>query len=241
MRYESVSPSADTVELRQAIIDGCMRLLAHRFFIGTYGNVSVRVEDGLMVTPSALPYETLEPDDMVVVDWKGAAVLRGRRVPSSETEMHRRLLLFRSDLGAIVHTHSPFASALACAHRGIPVCVEDMAHLIGGEVRCAPYVCGSDHVELADIACEYMGEDSTAVLLANHGVIVGGRNLAEAMMACEVIEKAAQITLLAGMCGGVTSLTPEMVTEERQRLLYRYGRKADGALIHATEDSDRPA
>jgi L-fuculose-phosphate aldolase len=230
MMWEAVDAADDTVELREAVIQACLHLTRLRFFLGTYGNVSVRVQDGLLITPSAVCYDTMAPDDFVVVSWDGTQVLRGHRVPSSETEMHRRLMLRRPDLGAFIHTHSTYASTLSCVGRSIPACVEDMAQLIGGDVRCAPYVCGSFHDELAEGACRTIGEDSAAVLLANHGSVVGGRRLAEAVVACEVLEKAAAMTVHAAPFGGVIPMPPEMVIEERQRFLYRYGRVADGAL-----------
>ncbi len=215
-------PLPDSPELRQSIIDACRRLRQGGYIVGTWGNVSVRLADGLVITPSALDYDLLTPDDLVVVSWQGQA-LRGDRVPSSEVELHRQLLLARPDLGAVVHTHPPSASALACAHRDLPVMVEDMAQIIGADVRCTSYTPGGRHQALAAAAVAGMGE-GTAVLLANHGVVVAGRTLAEAVIATQVLEKAAFIYLSAVPVGGIVPIPAEMVAEERHRYLYKYGK-----------------
>ena len=103
----------DTNELREAVIRTCL-LMRDRlgYFVGTWGNISVRVEDGLLVTPSRMSYDAIAADDLVVVGWEGG-VLRGHRVPTSEMELHRQVLRRRPDLGALVHSHSPWASVCA--------------------------------------------------------------------------------------------------------------------------------
>ena len=219
---EPLLPPPDSPELRQAIIDACCRLRQGGYIVGTWGNVSVRLAEGLVITPSALDYAVLTPDDLVVVSWQGRT-LRGRRVPSSEAELHRRLLLARPDLAAVVHTHPPYASSLACAHRGLPVMVEDMAQIIGADVRCTPYTPGGRHQALAEAAVAGMG-GGTAVLLANHGVVVAGRSLDEAVIATQVLEKAAFIYLTAVAVGGIVPIPAEMVAEERHRYLFKYGK-----------------
>lgn len=180
----------------------------------------------MLITPSRVPYHSMVADDLVVVSWEGHRI-RGQRLPSSEMQVHRVLLLRRPDLGAIVHTHSPYASAFACAQRTIPVCVEDMAQIIGGEVCCARYVPGGRHKELAQAAWEEMGEEAAAVSLANHGPVVGGRDLAEAVVAARVLEKAAQLAIFASALGQCVIISPEHVREERLRFLYKYGREED--------------
>jgi len=224
MKYEICPPIADTPELRHEIIAACRRLSDLGFCIGTWGNISVRVTDGMLITPSRLDYAVMAPEDLVVVSWQGVRV-RGRRLPSSETELHRLLLERRPDLGAIVHSHSPFASALAAAWRDLPVVLEDMAQIIGGTVRCAAYTPGGRHRALAEAAAAAIGTDAVAVLLANHGPIIGGHDLNEALIAAQVLEKAARIFLLAQAAGGAHPIAPELVIEERHRYLYKYGKE----------------
>jgi L-fuculose-phosphate aldolase len=158
------------------------------------------------------------------VSWTGKQI-KGERLPSSETALHQAILLKRADLGAVVHTHSPMASALACAGKDLPVCVEDMAQIIGGTVKCAGYVPGGRHQELADSAAKAIGGEATAVLLSNHGPVVGGRNLREAVVASEVLEKAAGLFIRAESLGGCRKIPDEMIREERHRFLFKYGRE----------------
>ena len=217
----------DTTELRQAIIRTCL-LMRDRlgYFIGTWGNISVRVEDGVLLTPSRMIYEEIAPEDLVVVGWEGG-VIRGGRVPTSELEVHRQLLRKRPDLGALIHSHAPWASVCACARRSIPVLADDMAEVIGGEVRCAPHIVAGRHRELARAAAEAIGPDACAVLLGNHGVVAGGRDLAEAVAACQIVEKAALILIHAQAFGGAEPIPEELWKEERHRYLYKYGKAED--------------
>ena len=231
MRQVITPPLADTVALRQEVIAACFFMRDRLgYFIGTWGNISVRVQDGLLVTPSRMKYEEVQPDDLVVVGWQGG-VVRGQRVPTSETELHRQIMLERPDLGAIVHSHSPWASVVACAHRTIPVLSDDMAEVIGGAVCCATYAPAGRHKELAQAARAAIGPDACAVLLANHGVVAGGRDLAEAIVACQFVEKAALTLIQAQALGGVQPIPEELWREERHRYLYRYGRPEDVAEI----------
>ncbi len=221
----------DTAELRQAVIRTCLVMRDRLgYFIGTWGNISVRLEDGLLVTPSRMVYEDVSADDLVVVGWEGG-VLRGHRLPTSEFELHRQILRKRPDLGALIHSHSPWASVCACAGRGIPVLADDMAEVIGGEVRCAPHVAAGRHRELARAAAEAIGPDAWAVLLGNHGVVAGGRDLAEAVVASQFVEKAAMILIHSQVLGGVRPIAEELWREERHRYLHKYGKPEDMAEL----------
>ena len=217
------SAPKDNRELREEIIDACLYLSKLGFCIGTWGNVSVRVQEGFIITPSAVNYDLLQPNDLVLVSMEGERI-KGSKPPSSEMQLHRKLFINRPEFGAIVHTHSPYASSVAAAHHTIPVSVEDMAQLIGGEVRCTPYISSADHEGLANAAWETMGHDSAAVLLANHGPVVGGRTLAETVIAAQVLEKAAMMYIHANLLGCCISIPADGVKEERYRFLYKYGR-----------------
>jgi L-fuculose-phosphate aldolase len=236
MNAERVTPPADTGVLREEIIAACHKLQVLGYFIGTWGNIAVRCGEGLLITPSRVDYEELTPADIVAVDREGVPA-PGPRLPSSELHIHRQILLARLDLGAVVHAHSPYASVLACAGRALPVCAEDMAQIIGAEVRCAPYVRGGDHRGLAAGAAQALGPTATAVLLANHGPVVTGRTLAEALVAAQVLEKAALMYVLAQDLGGARIIPPEAVALERDRYLYKYGTSAD-AVATGTEQTD---
>jgi L-fuculose-phosphate aldolase len=231
MNHENATACCDSTAIREQVIRTCF-LMRDRlgYFVGTWGNISVRLEDGLLVTPSRTAYEEMTPDDLVVVGWRGG-VLRGKRLPTSEMELHRQILLARPDLGALVHSHSPWASVCATARKVIPVLTDDMAEVIGGEIRCARYAPAGRHRELAAAAREAIGPDAGAVLLANHGVVAGGRDLAEAVVASQFVEKAAMILIQAEAIGGAKPIPEELWREERDRYLHKYGKPEDLAGV----------
>jgi ribulose-5-phosphate 4-epimerase/fuculose-1-phosphate aldolase len=111
-----------------------------------------------------------------------------------------------------------------------------MAEVIGGEVRCARYAPAGRHRELAQAVREAIGPDACAVLLGNHGVAAGGRDLSEAITACQFVEKAAMIFVQAQAIGGVQPIPEELWREERHRYLYKYGRAEDVADILQPKD-----
>ena len=231
MSRQAVTIHQDTLELRQAVIRTCLFMRDRLgYFVGTWGNISVRLEDGLLVTPSRMLYDEVTPDDLVVVGWEGGAI-KGNRVPTSELELHRQILRKRLDIGALVHSHSPWASVCACAHRSIPVLTDDVAEVIGGEVHCAPHVPAGRHRELAQAAADSIGPDACAVLMGNHGVVAGGRDLAEAVVASQFVEKAAMILIHAQAIGGARPIAEELWREERHRYLYKYGKSEDLAGV----------
>jgi len=138
------------------------------------GNVSARSGDGLLITPSGLPYAAMTPDDLVALDRDGG-VRAGGRAPSSEWRLHVSIYRARPDARAIVHTHSPQATALACARRSIPAFHYMIAFCGGPDVRCAAYATFGTQA-LADNAVAAL-DGRKAALLANHGVVALGATL----------------------------------------------------------------
>jgi L-fuculose-phosphate aldolase len=177
-------------ELREAVIAGCRELERRGLAFGTSGNVSVRRDKQcFFVSPTGMPYETLEPDDIPLMDVDGRWF--GRRRPSSEWRFHRDVFRARDEVAAIVHTHSPKATSLACTGRGIPAFHYMVAVAGGSDIRCAPYHTFGTQ-ELSDAAVAAL-EGRKACLLANHGVITVGANLPAALaLAGEVENLAAQ-------------------------------------------------
>ncbi len=112
-------------DLKKEIIETCRRCVDMEYFVGTWGNISVRVPEGLIITPSKVQYDLLTVDDFVTVSSDGK-VVAGNRLPSSEIEIHRDLLNGKSDVNAIIHSHSLYATAISCLHKSIPVFVEEM-------------------------------------------------------------------------------------------------------------------
>ncbi len=144
---------------------------------GTSGNVSLRHGDGFYITPTGMPYDKLVADDIPLMALDGSHV--GARKPSSEWRFHRDLYAARPDVGAVLHSHSPFAVSLACLRRDIPPFHYMIARFGGDTIRCADYaIFGSQ--ALSDAALLAM-LDRKACLLANHGLLVAGRDLDEAL------------------------------------------------------------
>jgi L-ribulose-5-phosphate 4-epimerase len=212
-------------ELKQAIIDAALRLEAMGYIIGTYGNLSARVPGGLIVTPSRIDYHTLTPDDMVTVSDEGK-IIDGHRIPSSETEVHRQILLRRPDIQAVIHTHSFYAAAVSCLHITIPVIVEEQSQVIGDEIRCTTYIPAGQHKALGEEVARALG-NSNGVLLANHGVVACGRSVEEAIFASQIVERVCQMYLLTSAVSTPIPIPQKHVQSERERWLYKYGTSAD--------------
>lgn len=174
--------------LREALIATCRELSRQGLSHGTSGNVSVRRDARhYFISPTGMDYVQLEPDDIPLMDFAGQWF--GRCRPSSEWRFHRDILAARPDAGAIVHTHSRHATALACAHRSIPAFHYMVAVTGGAEIRCAPYhPFGSQ--ALSEAAVEALGQ-CRACLLANHGLIAIGADLRAALLLAGEVENLA--------------------------------------------------
>lgn len=148
---------------------------------GSAGNVSVRSNDGFIITPTGMPYERCSPDDMVCVGMDGTPsdTQSGKRKPSSEWRFHRDIYLAHPEAGAVVHAHSSFATSLACMGIEIPPFHYMIARFGGDTVRCAGYATFGTQ-ELSDAMIAAL-KDRRACLMANHGMVVHGRNLEHAL------------------------------------------------------------
>ncbi len=164
-------------ELRQQLINTALRMSAAGLNKGTAGNLSVRAEEGFLITPTGMPYEALTPDDIVFMRLDGTH--SGARKPSSEWRFHRDLYAARPEAGAVLHAHSPFATSLACLRRDIPPFHYMIARFGGNTLRCAAYATFGTQA-LSDAAIIAM-QARRACLLANHGMLVFGKGLAQAL------------------------------------------------------------
>ena len=182
-------PPRDTRALRLAVVRTARRMNALGINRGKSGNVSARIGGGFLVTPSALPYDETDAEDIVAVGEEGAA--RGRRKPSSEWRFHRDIYAARSDAAAIVHTHSPFATTLACLDEGIPAFHYMVAVAGGGDIRCAPYATFGTQ-QLSDFAVQAL-DGRKACLLAHHGMIAIGESLKSALALAVEVETLAEM------------------------------------------------
>lgn len=177
--------------LRSELVRTAKKLDTQGLNRGTSGNVSVRCADGFLITPSGMGAEGLSEDDIMFVDFAGQA--RGRWQPSSEWLFHRDIYVQRPEFGAVVHTHSIAATALACLRKEIPP-FHYMIALAGGDsIRCAPYATFGTQA-LSDAALVALRERK-ACLLANHGMIATGATLAEAFKIAVEVETLSELYL----------------------------------------------
>lgn len=206
-------------EREQLVLFG-RRLVTAGLTRGTGGNVSVlRRSEGLWaLTPSGLDYFEARPEDMVVLDLEGR-VREGHRAPSSELALHREVYRRRPDAGAVVHTHSPFATTAACLGERIPA-VHYLVGFAGEDVPCAPYATfGTDALAEGAAACL---EHRDATLLAHHGLLALGKNLVRAFTVAEEIEFVAELWWRTRCVGTPAVLDKEEMCRVRERFS-RYG------------------
>ena len=203
--------------MREAIIVAARALDALGFMPAKSGNLSCRTPRGFLITPSGLPYAETAPQDLVELAPDGA-VLSGARRPSSEWRLHAALYAARPEAGAVVHTHSPFATALSCARQGIPPFHYMVALGGGGDIRCSAYATfGTAALAEATVAAL---AGRRAALLANHGVVALGRTLASARTLAEEVENLARQYLALRASG----LPPVLLTEaEMEAVLAGFG------------------
>ena len=175
--------------LRRQIVAACLEMNRRGLNQGMTGNISVRVPEGFLITPSGIAYDELKPAD--IVEMHLDASHEGRCRPSSEWRFHRDIMVRRPEVGAVAHMHSMFAATLSCLGLDIPAMHYMIVVAGGNSIRCAPYATYGTQ-KLADKALKAL-EGRDACLLANHGMIVVGASLKRAMwLAVEVENLAAQ-------------------------------------------------
>jgi L-fuculose-phosphate aldolase len=193
----------------------------------TAGNISARVgDDALAITPSGIPYGQIEGADVVVCALADGAVLDGERRPSSELPLHRAVYAARADAGAVVHTHSPYATTFAVLREPIPAVHYAIARLRTASVPVVDYATyGSD--ELARLAFAVLADGARAALLASHGAIALGDDLAEAGRNARVLETLAATCWRARAIGTPHVLPPDEI-ERVERRYETYGQPREG-------------
>jgi len=213
--------------LREAVIDTALAMNAAGINRGKSGNVSARWRDdafdGFLVTPTGVPYDRTTPELIVAMTLAGEA--RGNVLPSSEWRFHRDIYAARGDVQAIVHTHAPFTTTLACMHRGIPPFHYMVAVAGGKDIRCAPYATFGTQ-ELSDHAVAALS-GRRACLLANHGMIAIGASLDATLALAVEVESLAEMYWRALQIGEPVPLPDE----EMERVLEKfatYGQQSPG-------------
>jgi L-fuculose-phosphate aldolase len=204
--------AADEAALRAAVVAQCRWMNASGLNQGSSGNISVRHGAGMLITPSAVPYEAMAAEMLAVVPLDGAAgAWHGPLRPSTEWRFHRDILRARPEVGAVVHAHAPCATALSMARRPIPAAHYMVALFGGADVRCAAYATfGTEALSRAALAAL---EGRSACLLANHGMIATGPDLDRAMRMAVELEALARQYVIALAIGGPVLLTGAEIAE----------------------------
>lgn len=192
---------------RHELVEFGKKLVNANLTKGTGGNLSVfdRQNGTVAITPSGIDFFEITAEDIVIIDLDGK-VIEGKRVPSSEWEMHLMPYRNRTDIDAVIHAHTTYTTALAVLRWDLPAS-HYMIAVAGKDVRCAPYATYGSH-ELAVNADEYM-KDRRAVILANHGILAGAQDLLNAFNIIEEIEYCSHIHLLASSVGKPVILPDE--------------------------------
>jgi L-fuculose-phosphate aldolase len=199
--------------LRSGIVETSREMERLGINQGTSGNVSARCNDGFLITPSGIPSAQLHPASIVFLPMniEASSPLFAELRPSSEWRIHRDILQVRPEVGAVVHTHSSAATALAIHSRDIPAHHYMVAAAGGNSIRCASYATFGSK-QLSDHAMHAL-KDRTACLLAHHGVIALGRDLARALWLAHEVEVLAKQYLLACQLGTPPVLSDEQMDE----------------------------
>jgi len=204
-----VADRLDDLSLRHQVVTVARRMNGTGLNQGTSGNLSVRIEGGLLVTPSSLPYEQMEADDLVALDLSGQPLRERQRRPSSEWRLHADVLSCRPEAMAVLHCHPIHATALACHDRGIPAFHYMVAVAGGDEIRCASYATFGTK-ELSDNVVSALGQ-RTACLLARHGMVTLGKDLESALRVAVEVETLARMYLQALQVGEPPLLSAEQM------------------------------
>lgn len=207
----------DAAAIKDELLATARELLRTGLVEGTAGNLSARLPDGsIVMSPSSVPYDTMTAADLAVLDLDGN-VLEGERAPTSEKALHLACLRAHDDIGAVIHSHAKYATMFAITHQPIPCAIEEFDIYVGGEVPVARYeLTGSD--ALGDEVARHVG-DRGAVLMANHGLLTVGKDLAQALKVAALVERTAEIVWGAQALGKIVPLPDE--TLERFAPIYK--------------------
>jgi L-ribulose-5-phosphate 4-epimerase len=217
--------------IRDEILVFCHRLQQERLVWYTAGNISSRVEgelDLVAVTPTCVPYDTMVPDDIVIMTVHGD-IVDGARKPTSEVPLHTLIYLDRPDVGGVVHTHSTAGMAMAAMGRTLPPILTGLVSAAGGSVETAPYA-RTGTAEMANFTASAL-VDRSACFLRHHGVLAIGSTVEQAYNTASVVEGAADAYLRAAPLGDVPELSPEEVEWMRIKWKKRWPALADKITV----------
>ena len=203
-------------ETKKILLNMTRRSYEEALFAGTSGNLSVydREMETMIITPSSIPYETMKEEDLVLMKLSGE-IIEGRHRPSSEWRMHAAVYKEREEVGAVVHTHSPYATSFAVNREPIPIILIEMIPFLGGDMLVADFAMPGTE----DVGREALKvlKGRNACLMSNHGVLAVGENLEQAHIRAIYAEDAAKIYSLAKSNGQVKEVPGEFVEIMKSR------------------------
>jgi ribulose-5-phosphate 4-epimerase/fuculose-1-phosphate aldolase len=211
-----VSAPASWGDARERVLLFSRRLLAERLVFFTAGNISMRIADDpqlVAMTPASTPYDTMRPEDVVIVGLDGR-IVDGALKPTTELPLHTLTYVRRPDVGGIVHTHSSAAMAVAAMGIAIPPILHGLVSACGGGIETAPYARGGT-AEVAELTA-YALSGRSACLVRNHGVLAIGPTVDHAYNAASVVEGVADAYLRALAFGPVPEIAPDEVDRIRR-------------------------
>ena len=209
---------------RNKVIEIARRASTEKLVPLTFGNFSLRDKETgyVCITPSGMPYMTLETEDIVVVDTDGN-IIDGKRRPSIETPLHTQIYKKRSDVFGIVHTHSTFLTAWSCLDGGMPCITTEASSLVGAALELAPFAVQGT-LELAEKTSAAL-KDSKAVLMANHGAIFADEDIDKAYKDAFILEESAKVAYLAYTLGKPNLLSEQIMKTLKKETDKNYGQK----------------
>lgn len=212
-------------ELRAEVVRYARKMYDSQLVRATQGNLSARdtVSGLICITPSGADYQTMTPEDIVVVDEQGQ-VVEGKWKPSVETPLHTLVLRQRKDVNCVMHNHSPYATAFGVVYQPIPIILAESALALGSEVPIAPYLM-SGTPQFAELVANTLGNRS-AVIWGNHGAMVVGADLALTFSTAHALEDSAKIYTIARQLGNPVPLPPGEIEKLHTFWRNHYGQKA---------------
>ncbi len=211
-------------ELREQILGYARRMVGAGLVKGTSGNLSGRLPGSgwCVVTPSGVEYDEMGAEQLVKVDLDGSPE-SGAMKPSVDTPVHVAIYRARADVAAVVHTHSPYATAFSALHREVPPLVSESAGYLGGPVRVADYVPPA-RPDTGELVAGQLGSDR-AVLLPNHGVVAVGEDVRSAFLAAAQVEESAYVAFLALQLGEPHVVPAAEIERLHEFIHHRYGQR----------------
>ena len=221
--------------VREEVASLHAELVRYGLVVWTGGNVSARVPgaDLFVIKPSGVSYDDLAPENMILCDLDGAVIPDtpgAERAPSSDTAAHAHVYRHLPDVGGVVHTHSPYATAWAARGEAIPCVLTAIADEFGGEIPVGPFAVIGDESIGAGIVATLTGHRSRAVLMRNHGPFTIGSDARDAVKAAVMVEDAARAVHLARQLGELEPIPAEAIDALYSRYQNVYGQHPEGAL-----------